>query len=153
MSSGPATLPSPRRADINLRNVSFTYPGSSETGLARYLIAHPGETIAMIGENGAGKTTLVKLLARLYDPDTGAIEFDGADLRTLSLDDLHKQIGFVFQDFNRFEATAAVSPMAIGGLCPATGKGSKKSGVWRGWRPWCDRCRVRHGARTSVWRT
>jgi ATP-binding cassette, subfamily B, bacterial len=108
MQSGSATLASPCRADINLRNVSFTYPGSSEPAL-RDISLHirAGETIALVGENGAGKTTLVKLLARLYDPDTGAIEFDGADLRTLSLDNLHKQIGFVFQDFNRFEATAA----------------------------------------------
>src|SRR5262249_16686185 len=42
-----------------------------------------------------------------YDPETGSIQIDGADLRTLSLDDLHRQIGFVFQDFNRFEASAA----------------------------------------------
>jgi ATP-binding cassette subfamily B protein len=108
MRSGSATLASPCRAEINLRNVSFTYPGSSEPALRDIsLHVRAGETIALVGENGAGKTTLVKLLARLYDPDTGAIEFDGADLRTLSLDDLQKQIGFVFQDFNRFEATAA----------------------------------------------
>jgi ATP-binding cassette, subfamily B, bacterial len=108
MLSGAATLPSPRRAEINLRNVSFSYPGSSEPAL-RDISLHirPGETIALVGENGAGKTTLVKLLARLYDPDIGAIEFDGVDLRDLSLEQLHKQIGFVFQDFNRFEATAA----------------------------------------------
>ena len=49
----------------------------------------------------------MKLLARLYDPDSGGIEYNGADLRTLSLRDLHQQIGFVFQDFSRYEATAA----------------------------------------------
>jgi ATP-binding cassette subfamily B protein len=71
MLSGSATLPSPCRAEINLRNVSFTYPGSSEPAL-RDISFHirAGETIALVGENGAGKTTLVKLLARLYDPDT-----------------------------------------------------------------------------------
>jgi ATP-binding cassette, subfamily B, bacterial len=107
MLSGRVTLPAPRRAELNLRNASFTYPGSSKPAL-RDISLHirAGETLALVGENGAGKTTLVKLLARLYDPDTGAIEFDGADLRTLSIDDFHKQIGFVFQDFNRFEATA-----------------------------------------------
>jgi ATP-binding cassette, subfamily B, bacterial len=108
MLSGAATLASPCRAEISLRNISFTYPGSSEPAL-RDISLHirAGETIALVGENGAGKTTLVKLLARLYDPDTGGIEFDGVDLRALSLEHLHKQIGFVFQDFNRFEASAA----------------------------------------------
>jgi len=106
--SESAALLSPCRAEMNLRNVSFTYPGSSEPAL-RDISLHirAGETIALVGENGAGKSTLVKLLARLYDPDTGSIQFDGADLRTLSVADLHSQIGFVFQDFNRFEASAA----------------------------------------------
>jgi ATP-binding cassette subfamily B protein len=67
----------------------------------------PGETVALVGENGAGKTTLVKLLTRLYDPDEGHIEFDGIDLKNLSPSSLRKQIGFVLQDFARYEATAA----------------------------------------------
>jgi ATP-binding cassette, subfamily B, bacterial len=108
MRSGLATLPSRPQGEINLSNVTFTYPGCSEPAL-RHISLHirPGETIALVGENGAGKTTLVKLLARLYDPSTGAIEFDGVDLRKLSLDHLHSKIGFVFQDFARFEASAA----------------------------------------------
>ena len=108
MVSGSSMLPSPTRAEIELKNVSFTYPGSAEPVL-RDISLHirPGETVALVGENGAGKTTLVKLLARLYDPDTGCIEFDGVDLRTLSLSHLRKQIGFVLQDFGRYEASAA----------------------------------------------
>ena len=108
MVSGSSMLPSPTRAEIELKNVSFTYPGSAEPVL-RDISLHirPGETVALVGENGAGKTTLVKLLARLYDPDTGCIEFDGIDLRTLSLSHLRKQIGFVLQDFGRYEASAA----------------------------------------------
>jgi ATP-binding cassette subfamily B protein len=108
MVSGSSMLPSPTRAEIELKNVSFTYPGSAEPVL-RDISLHirPGETVALVGENGAGKTTLVKLLARLYDPDIGCIEFDGVDLRTLSLSHLHKQIGFVLQDFGRYEASAA----------------------------------------------
>ena len=108
MVSGPATLPSRCRGEINLKNVSFAYPGCSEPALRQIsLRIRSGETVALVGENGAGKTTLVKLLARLYDPNSGAIEFDGVDLRQLSLDHLHSQIGFVFQDFTRFEASAA----------------------------------------------
>jgi ATP-binding cassette subfamily B protein len=106
--SGESVPASATGAEINVKNVSFTYPGATEPSL-RDISLHirPGETIALVGENGAGKTTLVKLLARLYEPDTGGIEFNGADLRTLSLGDLHKQIGYVFQDFSRYEATAS----------------------------------------------
>jgi ATP-binding cassette subfamily B protein len=108
MISGSSLPRSPGQAAIRIENVSFTYPGSAEPAL-RDISLHirPGETIALVGENGAGKTTLVKLLARLYDPDCGWIKFDGVDLRNLSLSHLHKQIGFVFQDFARYEASAA----------------------------------------------
>lgn len=96
------------RGEIEIKNVSFTYPNATEPAL-RDISLHirPGETVAVVGENGAGKTTLVKLLARLYDPDTGDIEFDGIDVKTLSPSDLHKHIGFVLQDFGRYEASAA----------------------------------------------
>jgi ATP-binding cassette subfamily B protein len=144
MLSGSATLASSCRAEINLRSVSFTYPGSSEPALRDVsLHIRAGETIALVGENGAGKTTLVKLLARLYDPDSGVIKFDGVDLRTLSVEHLHKQIGFVFQDFNRFERPQQTTSLtAIGEPCWVTGRRSKKSGFWRGWMRWCGRCRA-----------
>jgi ATP-binding cassette subfamily B protein len=101
--------PSPSyRGEIELKSVSFTYPGSSELALRDVsLHIRPGETVAVVGENGAGKTTLVKLLARLYDPDSGSIEFDGIDLKTLSPSEIHGRIGFVLQDFGRYEASAA----------------------------------------------
>ncbi len=101
-------VPSTTRGEFELRNVSFTYPGSREPALSAVsLHVRPGETVALVGENGAGKTTLVKLLARLYDPDQGSITFDGLDLRELSLVYLQSQISFVFQGFGRYEATAA----------------------------------------------
>ena len=56
-----------------------------------------------MGQNGAGKTTLAKLLCRLYDPDEGAIEVDGIDLRDLDLESWRSRITAVFQDFVRFE--------------------------------------------------
>jgi ATP-binding cassette subfamily B protein len=56
-----------------------------------------------VGQNGAGKTTLAKLLCRLYDPQSGAIEIDGVDLRELSVDAWRSQVTAVFQDFTRFE--------------------------------------------------
>ena len=106
--SGSAVPDRANGAGMKLVNVSFTYPGSQKPALRGIsLEIRRGETIALVGENGAGKTTLVKLLARLYDPDSGSISFGGADLKTLSPDHLHKEIGFVFQDFARYEATVA----------------------------------------------
>jgi len=60
----------------------------------------------LIGENGQGKTTIVKLLTRLYDPTGGRILLDGVDLREYNMEDLHSQIGVIFQDFMRYELTA-----------------------------------------------
>jgi len=59
-----------------------------------------------VGENGQGKTTMVKLITRLYDPTAGRILLDGIDLREYDLDDLHREIGVIFQDFMRYEMTA-----------------------------------------------
>jgi ABC-type multidrug transport system fused ATPase/permease subunit len=62
-----------------------------------------GELFGLVGQNGAGKTTLAKLLCRLHDPQAGAIEIDGTDLRQLSLDSWRERVTAVFQDFIRFE--------------------------------------------------
>jgi ATP-binding cassette subfamily B protein len=72
-----------------------------------------GEKLALVGENGAGKTTLVKLLARLYDPTEGRILLDGHDLREYDPNDLHGEIGVIFQDFVRYDLTAAEN-LAVG---------------------------------------
>jgi ATP-binding cassette subfamily B protein len=66
-----------------------------------------------VGENGAGKTTLVKLLSRLYDPTEGRILLDGHDLREYDLDQLRANVGVIFQDFVRYELTAAEN-IAVG---------------------------------------
>jgi ABC-type multidrug transport system fused ATPase/permease subunit len=62
-----------------------------------------GTSLAIVGQNGAGKTTLVKLLCRLYDPEEGAIEVDGQDLRSLELSGWRARLAAVFQDFVRYE--------------------------------------------------
>jgi ABC-type multidrug transport system fused ATPase/permease subunit len=62
-----------------------------------------GSSLAIVGQNGAGKTTLAKLLCRLYDPQSGAIEVDGVDLRQVDLDAWRERLTAVFQDFIRFE--------------------------------------------------
>jgi ATP-binding cassette subfamily B protein len=109
VNSNPNGLPAPKpiQRGFEFRNVSFTYPGTDRTVLKNFsLTLSPGERIALIGENGQGKTTVVKLITRLYDPTEGQILLDGIDLREYSLEDLHRQIGVIFQDFMRYEMTA-----------------------------------------------
>jgi len=102
-----AKVPDVIHQGFEFRNVSFTYPGTDRTVLRNFsLKLKPGERIALIGENGQGKTTVVKLITRLYDPTEGQILLDGVDLREYSLEDLHRHIGVIFQDFMRYEMTA-----------------------------------------------
>jgi ATP-binding cassette, subfamily B, bacterial len=107
--SKPNALPTPRPIlkGFEFRNVSFAYPGTERRVLKNFNFhLAPGERIALIGENGQGKTTIVKLITRLYDPTEGQILLDGVDLREYSLDDLHQEMGVIFQDFMRYEMTA-----------------------------------------------
>jgi ABC-type multidrug transport system fused ATPase/permease subunit len=90
--------------EIRFRNLRFTYPGSARPVLDGFdLTLRAGSSLAIVGQNGAGKTTLAKLLCRLYDPQGGAIEVDGIDLRDLELDSWRSRVTAVFQDFVRFE--------------------------------------------------
>jgi ATP-binding cassette subfamily B protein len=100
-------IPRPIRRGFEFRNVSFAYPGTTRRVLSNFnFTLEPGERIALIGENGQGKTTVVKLITRLYDPTEGQILLDGIDLREYRLEDLHHEIGVIFQDFMRYEMTA-----------------------------------------------
>jgi ATP-binding cassette subfamily B protein len=100
-------MPRPIRRGFEFRNVSFAYPGTTRRVLKDFnFTLSPGERIALIGENGQGKTTVVKLITRLYDPTEGEILLDGVDLRDYKLEDLHHEIGVIFQDFMRYEMTA-----------------------------------------------
>ena len=73
--------------EIRLRDVTFAYPGSGRAPVLEHfdLTIPAGSSLAIVGQNGAGKTTLAKLLCRLYDPQSGAIEIDGTDLRDFDL--------------------------------------------------------------------
>jgi ATP-binding cassette subfamily B protein len=107
--SKPNALPAPRPMvrGFEFRNVSFSYPGNSRLILNRLNFQlRPGERVALIGENGQGKTTIVKLITRLYDPSEGQILLDGIDLREYEIEDLHREMGVIFQDFMRYEMTA-----------------------------------------------
>lgn len=87
-------------------DVSFTYPGIAKPAL-RNISLHlkPGEKLAIVGENGSGKTTLIKLLTRLYSPDSGQILLDGLDLQEWDIEVLRQRIGVIFQDFVRYHFT------------------------------------------------
>src|ERR1700756_410462 len=116
VSSKPNALPVPRpiQEGFEFRNVSFAYPGHSRLVLSDVSFTlQRGERLALVGENGQGKTTIVKLLTRLYDPTAGQILLDGVDVREYNLEDLWKEIGVIFQDFMRYDMTAAEN-IAIG---------------------------------------
>ncbi len=89
---------------IEFKNVDFSYPDSTHKVLNNFLLTiKPGEKIAFVGENGAGKSTIIRLLARFYDVDAGEILINGVNIKDLDLTDWYKNIGVLFQDFNRYE--------------------------------------------------
>ena len=97
----PARAPAP---ELRFVEVAFAYPSSDHRVLEGFDLTIPaGSSLAIVGQNGAGKTTLAKLLCRLYDPVTGRVEADGADLRELDVDGWRERVTAVFQDFIRFE--------------------------------------------------
>ncbi|EIC22256.1 ABC transporter transmembrane domain-containing protein [Thiorhodovibrio frisius] len=104
----PESLPEPARGAVRFEQVRFCYPSRPETPAADGLSLEiqPGERVALVGPSGAGKSTLFALLLRFYDPQQGAIRFDGVDLRHLDLRDLRGQIALVPQDPVIFGASA-----------------------------------------------
>jgi ATP-binding cassette subfamily B protein len=104
-----ADRPAPERLGhgIRLEHVSFAYPGTSRLVLDDVSLTLPaGSVVAVIGENGAGKTTLVKLLAKMYEPTSGAILVDETPLARVSADLWRERLSGAFQDFFRFELRA-----------------------------------------------
>jgi ATP-binding cassette, subfamily B, bacterial len=90
--------------EIRFRDVSFAYEPGGRPVLDGFDLTIPaGTSMAIVGQNGAGKTTLAKLLCRLYDTTSGAIEVDGTPLEALDVNAWRAQLTAVFQDFIRFE--------------------------------------------------
>ena len=89
--------------EIRLRDVTFAYPAGASIVEHFDLTIPAGSSLAIVGQNGAGKTTIAKLLCRLYDPQAGAIEIDGVDIRDLDLASWRSRVAAVFQDFIRLE--------------------------------------------------
>ncbi len=98
----------PAFAELAIEDVSFTYPGSSKPALHGVnLTIRSGEVVALVGENGSGKTTLAKLLAHLFYPGSGRVLWDGVNVTSLDPAAIQKQISVIFQDFVRYQLSAA----------------------------------------------
>jgi len=93
--------------EIRFENVTFTYPGNDFPALVDInFILKKGEIVALVGSNGSGKSTLVRLLCRLYDPDKGAVYFDGKNIRNFEPEDYRKEFSVLFQDFMLYNLSA-----------------------------------------------
>jgi ATP-binding cassette, subfamily B, multidrug efflux pump len=103
----PAAAPT-GRGDIEVRGVSFSYPGAEAAVLDGVsLVARPGETTAIIGSTGAGKTSLLNLIAGLFDPTAGAVLINGVDVRHLNPGTLVRTVGLAPQRSYLFSGTVA----------------------------------------------
>ncbi|MDB2385856.1 ABC transporter transmembrane domain-containing protein [Shewanella sp.] len=120
-----ASLPTPVKGDLNLKKLRFSYHNIKESGLTpfaeddviRELSVHikPGQRVALVGASGAGKSTLFELLQRFYVLNSGAIELDGIDISTLSLQTLRQQYALVPQESVIF-ATSVLENVRYGRL-------------------------------------
>lgn len=99
-------LPEDLTKGIQLKNISFTYPGANFSALANINCQiMPEERIAVVGPNGAGKSTFVKLLLGLYQPTEGKITYDGMDLHSLERENFRSHVSMVPQEFTRYQLT------------------------------------------------
>lgn len=102
----PLTLPLEK---LKFENVQFEYVPECPVLKGIDFEIQAGETVAIVGPNGCGKSSLLGLLPRFYDPQSGAIRWNGTDLRDLSLRDLRNQIGLVSQQAMLFDETVAAN--------------------------------------------
>ncbi len=98
--AAPVALPQPVKGAIAFEGVTFRYPARPETAALNDVTLRiaPGETVALVGPSGAGKTTVFQLLLRFFDPDAGRVALDGTDIRTVTRDDLRRQLALVPQE-------------------------------------------------------
>jgi ATP-binding cassette subfamily B protein len=103
----PVISLTPFSKKIVAENLSFTYPGNNTSTLKNVSFEiNKGEIIALVGPNGAGKSTLVRLLCRLYDPDSGILKIDNSDIKNIDPEEYRKQFSVVFQDFMLYNLSA-----------------------------------------------
>lgn len=96
----------PKTGELKVNDISFSYAGSKVPALNEVSITVGiGEKLALVGPTGAGKSTLAKLMARLYDPQTGTVEFGGVNLKIATMDSLRNRIVVVPQEGFLFNGT------------------------------------------------
>ena len=95
------------QGEIEISHVSFAYDGDLAVLHDVSMQVRPGETIAIVGPSGGGKTTLCQLIPRFYDVTSGAISIDGVDIRDVTQQSLHENIGIVQQDVFLFADTVS----------------------------------------------
>ncbi|KAA5832825.1 ABC transporter ATP-binding protein [Saccharopolyspora hirsuta] len=106
--SDPTPVPERLSGAVELRSVSFRYPGTEQYALRDVsLRVRPGETVALVGATGAGKSTLIKLIARFYDVSDGAVLIDGVDVRRYDLAAFHRRLAVVPQEGHLFTGDVA----------------------------------------------
>jgi len=104
---------------VEVRDLSFTYPGSSQRVLDRIsFVVAPGQMVALVGRSGSGKSTLANLIPRFYHHDSGQILIDGTAVEAYTLRNLRRHIGLVTQQVVLFNDTVS-SNIAYGGLAGA----------------------------------
>jgi len=105
--SNPLPVPRPLKSGISVEHINFAYPGISKLALEDVNITfRPGERIAIVGPNGSGKTTLVKLLCRLYKPDSGNIMVDGIPLSNFRAQEWFDVVSVFLQDHGKYFLSA-----------------------------------------------
>jgi len=132
------------RQEIRFEGVRFAYPGRPDVFTELDLSIPAGQSLAIVGDNGAGKTTLVKLLSRLYDPTEGRIMVDGVPLTDLDPASWQRRLSAIFQDFTRYQLTAAdnvsfgnpdvpVDDAKLGAAAVRAGAADLVAGLPHGW--------------------
>jgi ATP-binding cassette subfamily B protein len=128
----PCPMPHMQGAEVTFRDVSFHYPGSERLALEGFNLTIPaGSIAAIVGPNGAGKSTLVNLLCRFYDPESGAIELDGTDLRHFAVEDVRRSVTVLFQQPVHYNATARQN-IALGDLKNANDQNIAEAAIGAG---------------------
>lgn len=114
--TGTTPAPAVLGRGITFENVTFTYAGSRRAALVDFSVTiPPGSVVAVVGEYGSGKTTIVKLLEKMYRPDSGRILIDGTDLAEIETRSWRAATAAAFQDFGRYHSTFAQG-VALGDL-------------------------------------